>query len=50
MQGNLYQTKHWLVTYLGRLGDRYTGLDAQTLPPKKLFSSFFSVVFQQKIR
>ena len=39
------------VTYSGRLGDRYTGLGAQTLTPKRYFSSFhFSGVFQQKIR
>ena len=38
------------VTYLGRFRDQYTGLGAQTLAPKKHFSSFlFSVVFQQKI-
>ena len=36
------------VTYSGRLGDRYTGLGAQNLTPKKYFSSFLlSVVFQQ---
>ena len=37
------------VTYPGRLGDRYTGLGAQTPVPKRHFSNFFfSVVFQQK--
>ena len=51
MLGNLYQTKHWVVMYSGCLGDRFTGFGAQTLPPKKHFSSFLSsVVFQQKIR
>ena len=36
--------------YSGGLGDRYTGLGAQTLMPKKNFSrSLFSVVVQQKI-
>ena len=28
------------VTYPSRLGDRYTGLEAQTLAPKKHFSRF----------
>ena len=38
------------VAYPGRLGDWYTGLGAQTLVPKKHFSSFlFAVVFHQKI-
>ena len=38
------------MMYSGGLGDRYTGLGAQTLMPKKDFSRFlFSVVFQQKI-
>ena len=37
------------MTNSGHLGDQYTGLVAQTLAPKKLFSSIlFSVVFQQK--
>ena len=37
------------MTSSGHLGDQYTGLVAQTLVPKKLFSSIlFSVVFQQK--
>ena len=31
---------HTAVTNLGSLGDWYTGLDAQTLAPKKHFSSF----------
>ena len=37
------------VTHPGRLGDRYTGLGAQTLAPKKHILGFlFSVVFQLK--
>ena len=39
----------WLVTYSGRLGDRYTGLGTQNLVRKNQFSSFLlSVEFQQK--
>ena len=45
MLGNLYQTKHWVLLYSGRFVDWYTGLDAQTLPPRK---HLFSVAFQQK--
>ena len=38
-----------LGIYPDRLRDRYTGLDAQTLAPKKDFSRFvFSVVFNKK--
>ena len=38
------------VMYSGCLGDQYTSLSAQTMAPKKHFSSFiFSVIFQQKI-
>ena len=37
------------MTYLGRLGDRYTDLATQTLALKKHFEFFFSFVFQQKI-
>ena len=37
------------VTYPGCLGDRYTGLGAQTLTPKKQLLSFLlSDVLQQK--
>ena len=37
------------VTYLGHLGDRYTGLGAQTVLPKKHFSGFlFSVILNKK--
>ena len=37
------------VTHPGRLGDRYTGLGAQTLAPKKHVLGFlFSVVFYLK--
>ena len=37
------------VTYPGCLGDRYTGLGAQTLVPKKhLLSFLLSDVLQQK--
>ena len=39
------------VTHSGRLGDRYSGLGAQSLAPKKHFLSFLlTVVFQLKIR
>lgn len=45
-----HQDSQWLekpVTYPGRLGERYNGLGAQTLAPKKHFSNFiFSVAFQ----
>ena len=34
----------------GRLGERCTGLGAQTLAPKNTSSFLVSVVFQQKIR
>ena len=37
------------ATYSGRLGDRYTGLCAQTLASKKSFSSFlFQLYFNKK--
>ena len=37
------------ATYSGRLGDRYTGLGAQTLASKKSFSSFlFQLYFNKK--
>ena len=37
------------MTYSGRLGDRYTGLGAQTLTPEKHFSSFiFQLYFNKK--
>ena len=37
------------VTYSDRLGDRYTGLGAQTLSPKKHLSSFlFQLYFSKK--
>ena len=34
------ELKHTSVTYSGPLGDRHTGLGAQTLDLKKRFSSF----------
>ena len=45
MLGNLYQIKHEVVTYTGRLEDRYTGLRAQTASQKTLSKfSLFSCV------
>ena len=48
MLGNLYQIKHWVVTYSGRSGDRYTGLGAQTLPPQNTFQVFFFQLYFNK--
>ena len=35
-------------TYSGSLGNRYTGLGAQTLAPKKQFSSFPFLYFNKE--
>ena len=41
MLGSLYQAKHWVVTYSGCLGDRYTGFGTQIYRPKNTFQVFF---------
>ena len=48
--GPKWQKNLFAVMYSGYLGDRYTGLGAQTLTPKKHFLSFYVLFVFQQIR